>query len=98
VHKHLKTPTSVKLALARVRSRAQAAAAAHEISPFSIPQLLKEPDEIRSLRLDRRAGSVLAKVDGETGVQALADLSGLPREEVLAILGRLAAIGVVTMR
>ena len=105
--KKSKTPPSVGLALARVRTRAMTAlrrrpsasppSSEIPILGFAIPRVVKPTNEITSLRLDHRAGFLLANVDGETGVQALVDLSGLPKDEVLAILRRLVKMGVVTI-
>ncbi len=43
-------------------------------------------DEIRWLSLDHRAGFLLSLVDGESSIETLLDISGMPRLEALRIL------------
>jgi hypothetical protein len=94
------TSVGVQLALGRVRARAERLLeerAASDIPPFAIPRIVTDRDHIAALRLDRRSGAVLARIDGETGVQALVDMSGISTAEVRSILARLVALGVVTV-
>jgi len=43
-------------------------------------------DEIRWLSLDHRAGFLLAVIDGDSSIETLLDISGMPRLEALRIL------------
>jgi hypothetical protein len=43
-------------------------------------------DEIRWLSLDHRAGFLLSLIDGESSIETLLDISGMPRLEALRIL------------
>lgn len=86
-----KMPPSVRLAMERVRARA----AARSVTAFSIPRVVMKKDELRGLGLDARAETLLASIDGETGVQALVDLTGLRKVDVVSILEDLLRRGVI---
>jgi hypothetical protein len=43
-------------------------------------------DEIRWLSLDHRAGFLLSLIDGDSSIETLLDISGMPRLEALRIL------------
>jgi len=51
-----------------------------------IVQVALSGDEIRWLSLDHRAGFLLSLIDGESSIETLLDISGMPRLEALRIL------------
>jgi hypothetical protein len=55
----------------------------------SLSQLVRvalSGDQIRWLSLDHRAGFLLSMIDGESSIETLLDISGMPRLEALRIL------------
>src|SRR5688572_22615560 len=60
-----------------------------------VPHVAIAADEIREHALDHREGYVLSLVDGVSNVDALCEITGLPREETLRVLSELCDRGVL---
>lgn len=58
-----------------------------------VPVVVKSALELRALPLDPRAGFVLTHIDGNTDLESLIDLTGLPEQETLAIIASLLSLG-----
>jgi hypothetical protein len=63
----------------------------------SAPRLLKSRRELADAPIDHRDAFVISLVDGQTPMQALVDVSGLPEADVVRILERLARLGIVSL-
>jgi len=61
-----------------------------------VPQVAITASEVREHALDHREGYVLSLVDGVSTVEALCDITGLPKEETLRVLSELCDRGVIT--
>ncbi|MDB4944270.1 MAG: hypothetical protein JWP97_3804 [Labilithrix sp.] len=61
------------------------------------PRMLRERRELESAPIDHRDAFVLSLVDGATSVQGIIDLAAMPGGEVIAILTRLAELGIVSL-
>ncbi len=61
-----------------------------------VPVVVKSPGELRALPLDPRAGFVLTHIDGNTDLESLLDLTGLPEQETLAIVASLLSLGALS--
>jgi hypothetical protein len=68
------------------------------IALASVPRLVAPPERLKALPLDHKAGFVLACIDGESNVQTLIDVSGLPPVDVVRTLERLVELGIVLVR
>ncbi len=68
------------------------------IALAGVPRLVAPPERLKALPLDHKAGFVLACIDGESTVQTLIDVSGLPPVEVVHTLERLVELGIVLVR
>jgi hypothetical protein len=68
------------------------------VHPDAVPWLLATYEQIRAMSLDARDAFVLSLIDGRWTVEALIDLAALPEDELLAILLRLARLGVIELR
>lgn len=66
--------------------------------PESVPWVTASFSEIRTLPLDARSGFILSLIDGRADVDAIFDMSGMARDEVIAILAELVVLRVVVMR
>jgi hypothetical protein len=64
----------------------------------AVPRLVAPPHKLTGLPIDHQAGFVLANIDGESTVQTLIDVSGLPPHDVVKTLERLLALGVLVVR
>jgi hypothetical protein len=62
-----------------------------------VPKLVLTPGAIMKLPLDPRAGFLLSFIDGVSTLEAIADGSGLPQEEVFRILRDLLGHGAVKL-
>jgi hypothetical protein len=62
------------------------------------PRLAMAQSLVPSLPLGQRAAFVLSRIDGESSVEDVLDMSGFPREETLAILYDLLQQGVIEIR
>ncbi|MFT3765844.1 MAG: hypothetical protein QM820_10035 [Minicystis sp.] len=66
--------------------------------PIGVPRLAVSPAQLTSLPLGREAGFLLSRVDGESTVDDLCDISSLGRLDTLRILFDLLQQGVITVR
>ncbi len=64
----------------------------------AVPVLAVTPEELSSVSVDHRAGFLLSLLDGETTIEALLDVSAMPRDETLSILQDLVGQGIVSLR
>jgi hypothetical protein len=62
-----------------------------------IPRLTLSPEALRTLPLDHRAGFLVWLIDGSSTVEAILDACPMTREHALAMLGVLAAHGVISV-
>lgn len=85
-------------AVAEPRRAPAVAMAPADVVGEKIPVLLVAPSELAKLPLDHRAGFVLSMLDGRTTIEGLVDASGMPTEEVLAIVEQLLAMSVISLR
>lgn len=63
----------------------------------SAPQLVASRATIAKAPIDSRSAFVLSLVDGRNTVSAILDMSGMPADEVNAILARLARLGLISL-
>src|SRR6185369_897506 len=63
----------------------------------SAPRLVASRAVIAKAPIDTRAAFVLSLIDGRNTIDALVDMSGMPEDEVKAILSRLARLGLITL-
>lgn len=71
-------------------------AAGSEPSPQSVPRVVMPAQKLQGLAIDHRAGFVLSLIDGETSVEGITDIAGMPGADVITLLARFAADGVIT--
>jgi hypothetical protein len=64
----------------------------------AVPWLMLSHAEVLMLALDHREGFLLSLIDGRTNVETLLELAAMPKREVLRVLARWMAMGVVTLR
>ncbi len=72
-----------------------------ETSPPSLdatPWLMLSHADVMKLELDHREGFLLSLIDGRTTVELLIELAAMPRADVLRILARWLAMGVIELR
>lgn len=62
----------------------------------SVPRLAASRTAVAQAPLGAREAFVLSLVDGQSGVPAIVDMSGMPEEEVRGILDRLGRLGLIT--
>src|SRR5260370_19250552 len=62
------------------------------------PVVIMSPDSLKRLPLDHRAGFVLSLIDGSVDLETLVDLSGMDRNEVLALVRHLCDSGIVVFQ
>ncbi len=65
--------------------------------PTKRPQIAVAGSEVRWLGLDHRAGFLLSRVDGQSTVEELVDLSGMARHEALKVLVELVDAGALSL-
>jgi hypothetical protein len=63
-----------------------------------VPVLVTPLAQIDASSVDHRAGFVLSQVDGDTSLQAILDVSGMPPLEALRIVCELARRRVIAFR
>jgi len=63
----------------------------------SVPRLAVSTRELMAMPLDHRAGFIASFVDGIFTVEMIVDASAMPADEALALLGELAARGVIVL-
>lgn len=61
----------------------------------SIPRLLKSMGEVSRLKIDHRAGFLLAHVDGMQTLEEILDICAMPSAEALALISSLKEMGVI---
>jgi hypothetical protein len=61
----------------------------------SIPRLLKSMAEVSKLRIDHRAGFLLAHIDGNQTLEEILDICAMPTAEALALISSLKETGVI---
>jgi hypothetical protein len=61
----------------------------------SIPRVLKSMAEVSKLKIDHRAGFLLAHVDGMQTLEEILDICAMPSAEALALISRLKEMGVI---
>jgi hypothetical protein len=61
----------------------------------SIPRLLKTMAEVSKLKIDHRAGFLLAHVDGMQTLEEILDICAMPASEALELIGNLRDTGVI---
>lgn len=67
----------------------------------SVPVLSLPPSQISEITptgLDTHTAFVLAQIDGRLSIAEVADMSGMPLDDVLQMLDRFVAMGVLTLR
>jgi hypothetical protein len=67
------------------------------LSAKQTPRLAKGRRDLASAPIDPKAAFVLSQIDGRVTVDDLADLTAMPREDVLAILQRCVRLGLVLL-
>jgi HD-GYP domain-containing protein (c-di-GMP phosphodiesterase class II) len=95
---HRASTTRLPVVAEPKRATPAATAAPADVVGEKIPVLLVTPSELAKLPLDHRAGFVLSMLDGQTTIEGLVDASGMPTEEVLAIVEHLLAMSVIKLR
>lgn len=65
--------------------------------PQTAPKLIATQAHIASAPIDSRTAFVLSLVDGTTDVPAIVDATGMPADEVIGILARLARLGLISV-
>lgn len=68
------------------------------VPPFAVPGLLVTMDELRNLPLDPRAGHVVSLIDGRANVEGIADMSGIPLDEITTIFATLLELEAIELR
>jgi hypothetical protein len=61
----------------------------------SIPRVLKSMIEVQKLKIDHRAGFLLAHVDGMQTLEEILDICAMPSAEALALISSLKEMGVI---
>jgi hypothetical protein len=74
-----------------------AVAIAASVAHSSAPKLLKSRGELTDAPLDPRDAFIISLVDGTMTLPSLVDVSGMSEPEVVAILERLARLGIVSL-
>lgn len=57
-----------------------------------------QPSDVRWLGIDHRAGFMLSQIHGDTSIEELVDISGMPRHDALKLLVELVGSGAVRVR
>jgi hypothetical protein len=68
------------------------------VSPSMVPWLVMTLDQLRELPIDPRAAYLVSLVDGQCSVETIADVSGIPREDVVEIFAMLLRLGAIDLR
>ncbi len=63
-----------------------------------VPWLVLTYDELRLLPLNSRDGFVLSLVDGRCTVEMILDIAGMPEDDVVDVLHKLAELGAIELR
>jgi hypothetical protein len=65
---------------------------------LGVPWLIITHDELRRLPLDSLAGFVVSLIDGRCTVEMILDVAGMPEDDVIALLRKLAELGAIEFR
>lgn len=65
---------------------------------WTVPWLMVTLDELRELPIDPRAAYLVSLVDGHCSVEMIADVAGMPRDEVAGVFATLARLGAIELR
>lgn len=76
---------------------ARLSAAALKLLLRTVPRVIRSRLELAAAPIDHREGFVLAHIDGETSIQGLIDVAGMPDDDVLSVLQRLRHLGLITL-
>jgi hypothetical protein len=68
------------------------------VAPSMVPWLLVTPEKLRELPIDPRAAFLVSLVDGQCSVETIADVAGIPFDDVMEIFGTLVMLGAVELR
>jgi hypothetical protein len=63
-----------------------------------VPWLMITLDRLSELPIEPNAAFLVSLVDGQCSVELIADIAGMPRDEVAGIFERLAQLGAVELR
>ncbi len=63
-----------------------------------VPVVIMTDENIQWLALDHRAGFILSLMDGDTTLEELLDIAGMPHNDVLRVVGMLLDKGVISVR
>jgi len=92
----------IDLAQAARDSERELLASQSDVRPLvpmqGVPWLIVTHDELRRLPLDSRAGFVVSLIDGRCTVEMILDVAGMPEDDVIALLGKLAELGAIEFR
>jgi hypothetical protein len=66
-------------------------------APTAVPRVRVSNQELRARAYDHRAGFVLSLIDGSTSVEGIVDISGIPKDDVVKLLERFRAEGVIEL-
>jgi hypothetical protein len=67
------------------------------LSPAMVPRLVVTLEQLRELPIDPRAAYLVSLVDGQCSVLTIADVAGVPEDEVLEMFGTLLQLGAVDL-
>lgn len=64
----------------------------------AVPWLVMTMDQVKGLPLDPRAGLIISLIDGLCTIEMILDMSGIPENEAIDILGRMMELKVIVLR
>jgi hypothetical protein len=67
------------------------------LSRTAVPLLTVSFAELRTMPLDHRAGFLISLIDGNSTVEMILDVSGMPEVEAMAILVSFAQTGIIAL-
>jgi hypothetical protein len=67
-------------------------------SPSMVPWLVMTPEQLRELPIDPGAAYLVSLADGQCSLETIADVSGIPGEDVVDIFTALVQLGAVELR
>jgi hypothetical protein len=67
------------------------------VSSSMVPRVVVTLDELRDLPIDARAAFLVSLADGHCSVETIADVAGMPKDEVAAIFATLVQLGAVEL-
>jgi hypothetical protein len=60
------------------------------------PRVIMTPSLVRELPIDPRVAFLLSRIDGQSSVETLVDVTGFDAAEVVSIVARLIQLGAIT--